>query len=274
MNYYKDKVAIVTGGASGIGRALCEELAQRGAKVFVADINLTGAQLVASGITASGHRAHAVEVDVAQPQAVDNLVANAVGEYGQLNYMFNNAGISQLGEIRDMEISDWQHIFSINLWGVIHGTSSAYKVMVTQGSGHIINTASGAGLCPLPMSVPYTATKSAVVGLSTALRFEAAELGVKVSVVCPGVIRTNIFDTTTYFRINRKAALAQSESFRMMEPTNCAQAILRAVIRNQAIISVPVSAHVVWLFYRMFPDLYDSIFRGLAKKYRKSLRLD
>ena len=272
MNRYKDRVAIVTGGASGIGRALCEELVQKGAIVFVADIDHAGAERVASDITAGGQHAQAVEVDVAQQEAVANLVASAVHQYGRLDYMFNNAGIALAGEVSDMETSDWQHALNINLWGVIHGTNSAYKVMLHQGSGHIINTASGAGLCPAPMNAAYCTTKYAVVGLSTALRMEAASLGVNVSVVCPGFIRTPIFDSTTYIGINREQALAQTRSFRMMEPSKCAQVILRAVGRNKAIIPVTAETHIAWWFYRIAPAVYDLLGCLLATKYRKLVR--
>lgn len=274
MNHYADKVAIVTGGGSGIGRALSEALGQSNAIVFVADINAAAGERVTTGITAHGRHAHMVEVDVARSEAVDNLVSQAVGKYGRLDYMFNNAGIGLVGEIRDMEMSDWQRILNINLWGVIHGTSSAYKVMVSQGFGHIVNTASGAGLCPAPMNVAYAATKYAVVGLSTSLRHEAAGLGVKVSVVCPGFIRTGITESTTYIGIERNAAVKQASAFRMMDPADCARIVLRAVTHNQAIIPVTAEAHLAWRFYRMAPGLHDLLGRIVAGKYRKSFRQD
>jgi short-subunit dehydrogenase len=107
--------------------------------------------------------------------------------------MLNNAGIALGGEVRDMDLEHWRRILDVNLWGVIHGTTAAYQVMVKQGFGHIVNTASLGGLIPEPMATAYATTKHAVVGLSTSLRAEAAELRVKVSVVCPGFVQTRTF---------------------------------------------------------------------------------
>lgn len=132
---FKEKIAIVTGGASGIGRALCEALSRKGAIVVVADIDNEGAKQVASTITALGRRAQAHYLDVSQPEAVQKLVAETVTTYGHLDYMFNNAGIGIAGEARDMSLEQWQRIIEVNLWGVIHGTRSAYQVMSQQGFG-------------------------------------------------------------------------------------------------------------------------------------------
>lgn len=119
MNPFENKVAIVTGGASGIGRALCEELSQRGAAiVVVADINADGAQQVASSIVAAGGRAGEAHLDVSRADQVQGLVDDTVSEHGRLDYMFNNAGIAMCGEVRDMDLEHWQRIVDINLWGV------------------------------------------------------------------------------------------------------------------------------------------------------------
>jgi NAD(P)-dependent dehydrogenase (short-subunit alcohol dehydrogenase family) len=183
VSHFEDKVVIVTGGASGIGRALCEELGQRGAKVIVADINVEGAEQVASAITTTGGLARAAPLDVSQVEAVQKLIEETAAEQGWLDFMFNNAGICMVGEVRDMDLEQWRRIVDVNLWGVIHGTTSAYQLMLGQGFGHIINIASADGLMPFPMMTAYSTTKHAVIGLSTGLRAEAAELGVKVSVV-------------------------------------------------------------------------------------------
>lgn len=193
MNCFQDKVAIVTGGGSGIGREVCVQLARAGAAVVVAaDINGEGAQETTNTVAAAGSQACAAQVDVAQSDAVQQLVDETVAKYGRLDYMFNNAGISIVGDMRDMTIDHWQHIVHVNLWGVIYGTMSAYPVMVKQGAGHIVNTSSMAGLVPAGTTTAYAATKHAVVGLSTSLRTEAANLGVMVSVACPAMVKTPI----------------------------------------------------------------------------------
>ncbi len=190
MDIFRDKVAIVTGGASGIGHMLCQELCRLGALVVVADVDSRGAEEVASAILKAGGRARAAFLDVSRVESVRGLVDEILSEHGRLDYMFNNAGIAIVGELRDMSLEHWQRIIDVNLWGVIYGTTAAYSIMARQGSGHIINTASLAGLIGYPASTAYAATKSAVIGLSTSLRAEAAGLGVKVSVVCPGYVQT------------------------------------------------------------------------------------
>ena len=137
MNTFADKVAVVTGGASGIGRAVCKELARRGAVVVVADLDEKGARAVASAITGTAGRALAVRTDVTKCEEVSALVNTAVREFGRLDYLFNNAGVGVGGEARDMELSHWKFVLDVNLWGVIHGVHAAYPVMIRQGFGHI-----------------------------------------------------------------------------------------------------------------------------------------
>ena len=272
MDSFKDKVAIVTGGASGIGRALCEELGRRGAAVVVADVRGDEAGAVAAGITAKGGRAHAVQVDVSKEGEVRALVEETVRQHGRLDYVFNNAGIAVVGEVRDMGLEHWRRILDVNLWGVIHGTMAAYPAMVRQGFGHIVNTASAAGLVPVPMLTAYAATKHAVVGLSLSLRGEAAALGVKVSVVCPGQIRTDIPRTTEYVGVRREDIMARIRSEKMMDPAKCAQVILRGVARNKAIITVTGLARVLWWLYRLHPSLPGLLLRRGVRDFRAMRR--
>lgn len=275
MDHFDRKTAIVTGGASGIGQALCQELGRRGAMVIVADINEPEAGQVATSIVGAGGRAGARGVDVSQGSQVQALVDSVVSAQGHLDFIFNNAGHTIGGELQDMRPEHWQRIMDTNLWGVIHGTNSAYRVMVTQGSGHIINTASIGGLVPVPMGTAYAAGKHAIVGLSTSLRTEAADRGIKVSVVCPGHVETPIDESALFVtRVKDQEALQ-----RLMTPggrmpaDRCARAILRGVERNQAIITVTPQARLVWWLYRLSPDLLITVFRKLARDLH-ALRMD
>ncbi len=198
LRTYGGAVAIITGGASGIGRALGEALARRGAHVVLADRQIELAETVAEGIRAKGGRATAAELDVSDFPAIDRLVRETVESLGRLDYMFNNAGIGISGEVRYYDIKDWERVFDVNIRGVINGVQAAYPVMLRQGYGHIVNTASMAGLFPFPVVISYVTSKYAVVGLSTALRIEAAASGVRVSVLCPGTIRTPILEGGKY----------------------------------------------------------------------------
>ncbi len=256
MNHFEGKVAIVTGGATGIGRAICEELSRRQAKmVIVADINGEGAQEVASTIIASGGKAGGVYLDVTQDIKVQELVNDIVTQHGQLDYMFNNAGVGVGGEFRHLNPEHWRHVMDVNLWGVIYGTAAAYQAMVGQRSGHIINISSLAGLVPLPLGTPYATSKHAVMGFSTSLRIEAAKLGVKGSVVCPAFIKTGIYDTTPFVGLKREGAVSELASMRIMSPERCARIILRDVERNTAVIVVPKRARLLWWLHRANPAI-------------------
>lgn len=256
MSLFRDKVAVVTGGGSGLGRALCEELARRGAISIVTDISQSAAAEVADGITAAGGRAEAVGLDVTQAADVKEAVDRAVGRHGRIDYMFNNAGIIILGEVRDMESEHWNRIMNVNLYGVVHGTTAAYAHMVKQHHGHIVNVASISGLIHMATYSAYAASKHAVVGFTNSLRPEAARLGVKISVVCPGTMKTGMGAAGTILAADREELerLAGSKD-KPMSPDDAAQVTLRGVERNQAMIVFPFSARLLWWAYRIRPAL-------------------
>jgi short-subunit dehydrogenase len=208
-------------------------------------------------------------VDVSRRGDVQDLVDGTVSQHGRLDLMINNAGVTICGEVRDLTFEHWQRMLDVNLWGVIYGTTAAYRVMVEQGFGHIINVASLDGLAPMPLAAPYTAAKHAVVGLSTALRIEAADLGIRVSVACPGAVRTSVLDSATFVRIKRKEAIAEMQTgFRMADPIDCARAILRGVERNQAIIIDTRINRLFWWLYRQSPRLYSALMLEGARHMR------
>lgn len=268
MDAFKDKIAIVTGAASGIGRAVSEGLARRGATVIAADLNEPGAEATVRSIVGSGGKAKSVRIDVTKPDEVQKLVDGAVSEYGRLDYIFNNAGIGVVGEVRDLEPDHWRKTIDVNLWGVIYGAVAAYKVMAIQGSGHIINTASVAGLIPSPTLTPYSVTKHAVVGLSSSLRAEGAALGVKVSAVCPGLVRTGLYETIALVNTDRESLLAQIP-FKPIDPQRAAQAILRGVERNREIIIFPANARALWSLSRLNRGIIQSLARQAVAEFRK-----
>ena len=159
MNQIEGRVVLVTGGAAGIGRALCEQLAAQGASVIVADINADVAQTVAAAIRQAGGHAESAHVDVSHAEEVDKLVNRAATTHGRLDCMVNNAAISVVGELRDGNVDDFRRVVDVNLFGVVHGTMAAYRVMVQQGFGHILNVSSVTGLMPTPLLSAYSTTK-------------------------------------------------------------------------------------------------------------------
>jgi NAD(P)-dependent dehydrogenase (short-subunit alcohol dehydrogenase family) len=267
MNIFRDKVAIVTGGASGIGKALCAALVEREATVVVVDVDAARAAEVAKALMARPGRARAATLDVCDAAAFQKLLDDTVRDHGRLDYLFNNAGIAIGGEARDIPDDDWKRVLDVDLYGVIHGTRAAYRRMVDQGFGHIVNTASLAGLVPAVGEVPYAAAKYGVVGLSHSLRAEGAGLGVKVSVVCPGFIDTPILMAPIRGPIDAEKIRAFMP--KAMPPERCARIILKGVEENRATIIVTGLAWALWWIARASPDAAVWISRQFVDRVRK-----
>jgi NADP-dependent 3-hydroxy acid dehydrogenase YdfG len=266
------KIAFVTGGASGIGAALATKLVDGGAEVWIADRQLGAAQELAQRFNSGGGKAHAIELDVRSYPSFEGAVAQAVQQSGRIDYLFNNAGIAVGGEVDSYTLDDWNDVFDVNLHGVVHGIQAVYPIMIRQHSGHIVNTASTAGLVTTPVGASYTATKHAVVAISMALRVEAERHGVQVSVFCPGVIRTPILAGGKYGRFNGisdEQLLKFWEPFRPMAPEKFAERALRAVLRGDAIIVVPAWWKAFWYLERLSPALSRRAARLTLKRMRE-----
>lgn len=259
---------MVTGGASGIGRSLCKTLGAAEATVIVADIDIVGAEKTAQAIIEMGGRAKAVLLNVAQAEDVKSVLDEVATEFGRIDYLFNNAGIGIVGEMHDIEIAQWRRIVDVNLLGVVYGAVTAYSFMLKQGSGHIINVSSLAGLIGYPTATPYATTKSAIVGMSLSLREEAADSGVKIRVACPGFILTDFFDSATLLHAKKEDVL-QNIPFRMMTADRAAQAILRGVEKNRGIIIFPFYARLLWWLYRIHPLLIKPVAKKIVEDFRR-----
>jgi NAD(P)-dependent dehydrogenase (short-subunit alcohol dehydrogenase family) len=266
------KIAFVTGGASGIGAALTTKLVEGGSEVWIADRQIDAAQELVQRLNSGGAKAHAIELDVRSYRSFERAVAEAVQQSGRIDYLFNNAGIGVAGEVDSYTLDDWNDVFDVNLRGVAHGIQAVYPIMIRQHSGHIVNTASMAGLVASPGLGSYTATKHAVVGISKALRVEAERHGVQVSVLCPGVIRTPILAGGEYGRykgVSDEELLRFWEAFRPMAPEKFAERALRAVLRGDAIIVVPAWWKAFWYLERLSPALSMRAARLPLKRLRK-----
>lgn len=273
MGEHAGQVAIVTGGASGIGRALCEALAREGARVVVADLDAAGAAGVVDGLARAGGGARAEGLDVADGDAVRRVVEETAAREGRLDLLFNNAGIAIGGEVLEMTAAHWRQIVDVNLWGVVHGIRAAYPIMARQGSGHIVNTASGAGLLPNPLGTAYGMTKHAVVGLSTSLRQEAEGLGVRVSVVCPGFVDTAIFDKG--IGVGGGPTIREGMRRLPFAPYPAAKAagvILRGVRANRGVIVFPFHMKAMLWTQRLAPGLGRALARWRVAAFREAAR--
>jgi NAD(P)-dependent dehydrogenase (short-subunit alcohol dehydrogenase family) len=267
--------AIITGGASGIGRAIAEELARGGVDVVLADRQQDLAEEVAQGIRGTGGNATATSLDVRDFERFTKVVEETVERTGRLDYLFNNAGIGVSGEMKDYEPADWTDVLDVNLRGVVNGVQTTYPLMVRQGFGHIVNTASVAGLVPAAIVGGYTTTKHGVVGLSKALRIEAKQYGVKVSVLCPGVIRTPILEGGRYgrlkYEVDADGMREAWERLHPVDPTVLAKKALRSVERNRAIIVVPGWYKLFWYLDRLSPRLGESAQTAIFRRMLRDL---
>jgi NAD(P)-dependent dehydrogenase (short-subunit alcohol dehydrogenase family) len=231
------RVAVVTGGASGIGRAMAARFRAEGMDVVIADVEAAPLEATADALGVT-----AVLTDVADAASVQHLADEVLARFGRVDLLCNNAGVGGGGDIVDLELADWKWVLDVNLWGVIHGLRAFLPHLIANpAGGHVVNTASVAGLAAFPGGAPYCASKFAVVGLSESLagelRLQGADVGV--SVLCPGFVRTNIFQSQR----NRPAALqvpdrppraaaraANEDMIRLVEATAIAPEVVADIV--------------------------------------------
>lgn len=265
MNPYQGQVAIVTGAASGMGRELVRRLAAGGATVIACDIDSKTLDEAQRALGSLATRVRTEVLDVADAVRFRKIVSTTAREHGHLDYVFNNAGIAVYGELLDMTRAQWEKIVNVNIWGVINGTTAAYEMMARQGRGAIINTASAAGLAPIPLLTAYAMTKHAVVGLSTSLRAEARENGVQVNVVCPGVVNTRIFENATGLGFDLPMMRGKSPVGEM-SVEKAVECILDGVAKNEGVIVFPANARMLDRLIRLRRGLHEPIWeRGLKQ---------
>ena len=265
---YQGSVSIITGGASGIGRALGIELSKRGAgEIVIADLQTALAEETAEIIRKEGSRATVVTLDVRDRAAVERMVADVQRTARRVDYVFNNAGTGVMGETHLLEERDWDLTIDVNIGGVVNLIRAVYPRLIAQGFGHLVNTASCAGLMGTPFISVYSATKHAVVGLSKAMRIEAEPHGVRVTALCPGAVRTPILTGGAFGRSVYAMTEARKTSwwdrFRPGDVTVFAKETMDLVARNEGIIILPKHNRVSVALFRTFPALEELIGKKL-----------
>jgi NAD(P)-dependent dehydrogenase (short-subunit alcohol dehydrogenase family) len=241
MDVLEGKVAVVTGAGSGIGRAMAQRFVAEGMRVVLADVDEVRLRSVEAELTEAGGDVFPVAVDTAIEESVLALAQQALDRYGAAHVLCNNAGVVGTGDPWTGPMSVWDWVVGINLYGVIHGIRAFLPIMTDQGEGHIVNTASMAGLVAMPGAAPYNVTKHGVVALSEGLFIELASTGspVGVSVLCPGFVRTDLMTTMTWSeRLGDRPSASENPMSVMMDQ------VLRDGV-EQGIAPTDVAGHVV-----------------------------
>jgi NAD(P)-dependent dehydrogenase (short-subunit alcohol dehydrogenase family) len=266
MDSLRDRVAVVTGGGSGIGRALIEAFAREGARVLVADVDEAAASAVAEGVRARGGEALAVHVDVSELGQVQALADRAFSHFGAVHVLCNNAGVALWGALQDATHKDWEWVLGVNLWGVIHGLEAFLPRMIAQRQpGHVVNTGSMAGLIASQGLGVYNASKYAVVGISETLAKDLRPHRIGVSVICPMGVSTQIRQSARNrpTRLRNEAERSPSEVELIgtsLPPERVADMTLAAIRANR--LYVITHGESLEPLRRRFQRLEEAIVRG------------
>src|SRR5437667_2600365 len=236
MDEFRGRVAVITGGGGGTGAAMAAAFAARGARIVLADVDAEAMERVAATLPLRRTEVLTIPTDVTRLESVRGLAAAAAERFGGVHIVCNNAGVATFGEVADATHADWQYTMSVNFWGVVHGVEAFLPLLLAQDAGgHIVNTASMAGLVGMRWLGVYCASKFAVVGLSEALHRELADRGIGVSVLCPMIVETKINENSIR---NRPAALrnpgeaAVPEGAAMMGSVIGPEEVARRVVRG------------------------------------------
>lgn len=271
MRTLDDKVVVITGAGSGIGRALALETARQGSLLALSDVDDAGLAETVEQVKASGVReVRSDHLDVAD-RAAFAAYATAVAEhFGRVNVVVNNAGVALAGNLADLTYDDMEWIVGVNFWGVVHGTKEFLPHLIASGDGHVVNLSSLFGLISMPGQSAYNATKYAVRGLTEALREEMIVAGhpVGVTAVHPGGVKTAIARNARVSAREDKAATAKlfDERLARMTPERAAEIIVRGVLRDQARVLVGLDAHALHHLAKLTGSRYQDIVARASRK--------
>ncbi|HWJ81533.1 MAG TPA: SDR family NAD(P)-dependent oxidoreductase [Nocardioides sp.] len=271
MKTLKDKVVVITGAGSGIGRALAVNCAQRGSLLALSDVNEAGlAETVELVKQAGAAEVRSDRLDVADREAFQTYAAAVAEQFGRVNVVINNAGVALAGDLTDLSYEDMDWIVSINFWGVVHGTKEFLPHLIESGDGHVVNLSSLFGMIAMPGQSAYNATKFAVRGMTEALREEMLIAGHKVGVtsVHPGGIKTAIARNARVSEHEDKEATAKlfDEKLATMSPDKAAEIIVKGILKNQARVLVGLDAHALHNFQKFTGSRYQDIIALASKR--------
>ncbi len=268
MNVYRDKVAVITGAGGGIGRALAFELAARGARLALSDVNAAGLAETARRLPA-GSIVRSYDLDVARRAAVFAHADEVRRDFGAAHFIFNNAGVTLVASVEHATIEEMEWLLGINLWGVIYGTKAFLPLLRAQNEGHIVNFSSIFGFVTVPGQSAYHVAKFGVRGFTECLAGELAGTAIKVSCVHPGGIRTGIGRAARLGRFaddTERRMTAGGDRLLRTPPADFARVVLREVARgNPRIVAGHLARSADWL-HRLFPVGHRALFRWLSRR--------
>jgi len=267
------RVAVVTGAASGIGRAVALELAARGCALALVDVNESGLAAVADGARALGRKVSVHVADVADRARMERLPGEVKAEHGHVHVLVNNAGVAVSGTLLDQSLDDFEWIVGINFWGVVYGCKLFLPHLLAEDEAHIVNLSSLFGLVGVPTQVSYNATKYAVRGVSEALISELSGTRVGVTCVHPGGIRTNIVRAaraSTARDVEEIAFTAAQFERRAMSPEKAARKIVRAIERNRGRLLIGAETYLGDWLKRIAPVATQRLVGWAWRRTRRS----
>ncbi|MFI8773043.1 SDR family NAD(P)-dependent oxidoreductase [Gordonia sp. NPDC062954] len=268
MKDFRDKVVVITGAGSGMGRDLAVKLGRMGAKLAISDLNPEGLAVTEKLVAETGAPVHAQLLNVAERESVLEYADTVVAHYGIVNVIFNNAGIAHHGEIERTEFKDIERVMDVDYWGVVNGTKAFLPHIIASGDGHIVNTSSLFGLLSEPGQAAYNSAKFAVRGFTEALNQEmiVAKHPVKVTCVHPGGIKTAIArNATTSGEHNQKSTAEFFDRYlARMTSADAADVIINGVRRNRARVLVGTDAKLLDLWVRVVASGYQGVVARIA----------
>lgn len=269
MTEIRGKVAVITGAASGIGRATAVALAREGARVAIADVDRAGLAETAKQVASVGGEVSTYLLDVSSREAVYAFAQEIEAQFGGADIVINNAGVAQVATVEELAYEDFEWVMNIDFWGMVYGSKAFLPQLRKKGAGHIVNVSSIFGLFAVPSQAAYNSAKFAIRGFTEALRHEMRGSGIQVSCVHPGGIKTNIMRNARFLQsvqtTVREQAASGFDRLARTTPDEAALTILKGIRKNKPRILIGMDARILDWFIRLLPASYGKIMFRVAK---------